>query len=121
MKWTARAFCSHRCKMLLDGALLFCMNTPTRRRFLHASALASSAMAFPSLHAQDAGKKLRLGLIGPGGMGTNHLKLLAKTSDVELAWVCDVDAKRLELAAKTTQELSGAAPKTTRDMREVLK
>jgi predicted dehydrogenase len=96
------------------------MNTPTRRRFLQASALVSSAMAFPALHAQDAGKRLRLGLIGPGGMGTNHLKLLAKTPDVELAWVCDVDARRLELAAKSTQELSGAAPKATRDMREVL-
>jgi predicted dehydrogenase len=53
-------------------------------------------------------------------MGTNHLKLLAKTPDVELAWACDVDAKRLELAAKTAQELSGAAPRTTRDLREVL-
>jgi predicted dehydrogenase len=96
------------------------MNTPTRRRFMQTGSLAASALAFPSIHAQDSGKKLRLGLIGPGGMGTNHLKLLAKTPDVELAWVCDVDAKRLELAAKTTQELSVAAPKTTRDLREVL-
>ena len=53
-------------------------------------------------------------------MGTNHLKQLAKTADVELAWVCDVDAKRLDLAAKSTQDLSGAVPKTTRDLREVL-
>jgi len=108
------------CKNGACEPLLFSMNTPTRRRFLHASALASSAIAFPSVHAQGAGNKLRLGLIGPGGMGTNHLRLLAKTADAELAWLCDVDGKRLELAAKSAQELSGSAPKTTKDMREVL-
>lgn len=77
-------------------------------------------MAFPSLRAQGANERLRVALIGPGGMGTNHLKLLAKTADVEIVWVCEVDAKRLETAAKTAQELSGKTPKTTRDMREVL-
>lgn len=95
-------------------------STSTRRRFLQTGTLASSALAFPSLHAQGANQKLRIGLIGPGGMGTYHLKQIAQTSDVELTWLCDVDAKRLKTAAKTAQELGGNAPMTTGDMRKVL-
>ena len=97
------------------------MSTPTRRDFLHATALASTSLALsPSLKAQGANNRIRLGLIGPGGMGTNHLKLLSKNPDVEVAWLCDVDSKRLETAAKTAASLSGNAPKTTKDMRVLL-
>jgi predicted dehydrogenase len=96
------------------------MITPTRRRFMQTGTLAASALSFSSLHAQGANRKLRIGLIGPGGMGTSHLKYLAKNPEVELAWVCDVDARRLETAAKSAHELGGHAPKSTKDMREVL-
>ncbi|HSI63819.1 MAG TPA: Gfo/Idh/MocA family oxidoreductase, partial [Candidatus Saccharimonadia bacterium] len=96
------------------------MSTSTRRDFLQATTLATTALAMPSLHAQGANNRIRLGLIGPGGMGSNHLKSLVKNLDVEIAWICDVDAKRLESAAKLAQGDSGKAPRTTPDLRKVL-
>lgn len=96
------------------------MSTPTRRDFLHATALASTALAMPSLHAQGANNRIRLGIIGPGGMGTNHLKNLVRNPEVEITWVCDVDSKRLEAAAKLAQGEAAKPPRTTADMRKVL-
>lgn len=104
-----------------SGSRVFdAMSTPTRRDFLHATALASSALAMPLLRAQGANNRVRLGLIGPGGMGSNHLKNLVKNPEVEIAWLCDVDAQRLESAAKLAQGDSGKAPRTTPDLRKVL-
>src|SRR5262249_52497645 len=57
-------------------------------------------------------------IIGPGGMGMNHTRRLAARKDVELAYVCDVDEKRLANAAKTV-EAAGKAPKAVKDMRQV--
>src|SRR3954471_13469009 len=108
-------------RKVASRALVFSgMNPSTRRRFLQSSTLAASTLTAPSLFAQGASQKLRIGLIGPGGMGTNHLKQLAKDTDVELAWLCEVDGKRLEVAAKMAQDLCHTAPKTTKDMRNVL-
>jgi len=61
-------------------------------------------------------EKLRLGLIGPGGMGSNHLKLLVNRTDVEVNWICEVDKDRLAKAAKTVESApKDHAPKTTAD------
>ena len=47
-------------------------------------------------------RKVVLGFIGPGGMGTHHIKQLCKRTDVEIAYVCDVDQNRLAKAAKAS-------------------
>lgn len=93
----------------------------TRRRFLQHSALLVGAAAFPapSLRAADAHRKIVLGLIGPGGMGMNHLRTLVKSPDVEIAWVCDPDEKRLRAAADAAAQGGGRKPKTASDMRRV--
>lgn len=46
--------------------------------------------------------KVRIGLIGYGGMGSNHCGVLSKggVPGGELAAVCDIDPKRLEVAKK---------------------
>ena len=46
----------------------------------------------------------------PGGMGTNHLRLLAARKDVEVAYVCDVDRNRLAEAASGRRERRGQGP-----------
>ena len=66
------------------------------------------------------GKTIRLGIIGPGGMGMNHVRTLCARSDVEIAWVCEVDSKRLEDAAQHVESTLGHRPQTTADMRQVL-
>ena len=43
--------------------------------------------------------RTRMALVGTGDWGSNWLRLLARLPDVELAWVCDVDAERLKKAA----------------------
>jgi predicted dehydrogenase len=53
-------------------------------------------------------------------MGTHHLRLLAARRDVEVAYVCDVDRKRLAEGASVVASGSGKAPKAVTDLREAL-
>jgi predicted dehydrogenase len=78
-----------------------------------------AAGAAPSVGAAGANDAIVLGVIGPGGMGMNHLRTLAALKEVKLAYVCDPDEKRRTQAAKEAERLSGLAPKAVKDMREV--
>src|SRR5687767_8392620 len=96
------------------------MNTSNRRHFLKQSGGALvAAGTIPSLHAQGANERFVIGLIGPGGMGTNHLHWFAAQKDVSLAYVCDPDESRRNGAADTAEKLSGTRPKAVADMRRV--
>ena len=101
------------------------MSHTNRREFLKdttlglAGAAALSSVA-STASAKAAGEQFVVAVIGPGGMGTNHLKILSANKDVRVAYVCDPDATRLAAAAKTAESLSGHAPKAVKDMREVL-
>ena len=96
------------------------MPTFTRRQFVHRAALASAAIAAPAIvKAAGTAEKITLAFIGPGGMGTNHIKTMAQRTDVTYAYVCDADSKRAEAAAKLIQELSGQTPKVVSDMRRL--
>ena len=100
------------------------MSTPDRREFLKltaaSAAVAGATALVTSPRAYGANDRLKVGVIGPGGMGSNHVKLLSENAKVDLAWVCDVDENRREKAAETVQKLSGRAPKAVKDLREVL-
>lgn len=91
------------------------MSTINRRIFLGTSA---AAVAATSVHAARQNRVV-LGIIGPGGMGSNHLRHLCKRPDVEIAYVCDVDENRLATAAKTVESETKKAPKTVKDMRKI--
>jgi predicted dehydrogenase len=80
-----------------------------------ATALATAA----KLGQAAANEPLNIALIGPGGMGTNHLKLLSVRKDVKVQYVCDVDANRLAAAAKVVEQ-NGGQPKAVKDLRKVL-
>lgn len=116
-------------------------STPSRRQFLAAAgALAGAAavlhaggstrtIAIPSTMRRPkmpgANERLRIAVIGPGGMGTGHctsiLRLVQQGQDdveiVALADVCDLHA---ESAANKCEEMQGKRPATTRDYREIL-
>lgn len=97
------------------------MHANNRREFLGQAALGAAAWTVGASAAHAAaGGPLVLGVIGPGGMGMNHTRLLASRKDVKVAYVCDVDATRLETAAKEVETRSGTAPKAVKDMRQVL-
>ena len=80
-----------------------------------AAALAAAA----KLGQAAADQPLNIALIGPGGMGTNHLKLLSVRKDVKVQYVCDVDANRLAAAAKVVEQNGGQA-KAVKDLRRIL-
>jgi predicted dehydrogenase len=95
--------------------------TTLRRTFLKEIGLATAAITIASpLEAKEGNDPIPIGFIGPGGMGTNHLKLLTKRKDIRIDYVCEVDANRLATAAKLVETEMGKAPKTTKDMREIL-
>src|SRR5687767_6039177 len=97
----------------------------TRRDFLKqtgslvAGAAALSLAGRAAAEEKDAkaagapsGDKIVLGLIGPGGQGMNLLNSFVRQSDVEVAWVCDVDDGRTANAASVVQSATGKSPKT---------
>ena len=90
------------------------MHTLSRRRF------ALATLAAPSLlKAANKPDKINLAFIGPGGMGTNHIKTMCQRDDVIFSFVCDADTKRAEAGAKLVQEFTGQTPKVVTDMRRV--
>ncbi len=91
----------------------------TRRTFLTSSA-AETATLVLGAPAVAGPEKLTVALIGCGGMGRNHLGLLARHKQLTLAYVCDVDETRLRAAAKTATAAGHASVKAENDLRKVL-
>ncbi len=88
----------------------------TRRQFVGAAA---SAIPTARSYSQIAGsgERIRIGVIGCGGMGTEHMKALVKmreADNLEIVAVCDIFDKRTEAAA----HLTGGEP--YKDYRRVL-
>ena len=96
----------------------------SRRHFLKTTATATAAGAAtwsaPGIaRAAGPGRKIVLGMIGPGGMGMNHVKGFAAARDVEIAYVCDADRNRMAAAAKEVEKRTGKSPKAVADMRRI--
>jgi predicted dehydrogenase len=69
-------------------------------------------------------EKLRIGLIGCGGMGTRHLYGLKELADspfanVELVALCDVSRANVELAACEAERLLGVRPPVFDDLEQM--
>ena len=72
-----------------------------RRIFLKQSCMtAASIAAFPAINlfANKQDTKVRIGLIGTGLRGQNHLELLLRRQDVDLVAICDVSERMLGAA-----------------------
>lgn len=97
---------------------------PPRRTFLKTGA-ATAAASLLTDTTSPAGvlhthAPIRIGFIGCGGMGSNHLRTLSKRNDVQVVTVCDVDTEKLAAAAKIVSEGTGREPKKTDDLRTIL-
>ena len=85
--------------------------TTSRRAFLAAATAASWS------RVAGAQNRLRIGVIGCGGMATHHMKSLVplkETDNFEIAAVCDIYEKRAQQAAQLT------GGKTYKDYRRLL-
>jgi predicted dehydrogenase len=89
----------------------------SRREFVGAMAAAPLLTARAYSAVTGANDRLRMAVIGAGGMATEHMKSLVSSRDAdnfEIVNVCDIYAKRLDTAA----QLTGAKPVS--DYRRIL-
>lgn len=100
----------------------------TRRRFLKSSAnttaILAAATALKGVHvlADEKPAKIRLGIIGCGGIMTLHVKsLAARREEVSIAWLCDVDPAQIDrMSTQLTRDLKSGGPKRTSRYEDVI-
>jgi predicted dehydrogenase len=110
------------------------MKRRSRRQFLKesfaASAVAGASVigsearaagnASPQARVIGANDRIRVGLIGCGGMGRSNLRDFLQVKNVECVALCDVDDAQSAEAGKLTQQASQKPGLITRDFRRVI-
>lgn len=84
-----------------------------RRKFLSNSLIYSSSTAlFPTFlkGLSTEQTKVRLGFIGVGLRGQNHLEMAMYRSDVEIVAICDTDPKAIAIANKMIADKGRPSP-----------
>ncbi|MBN2699273.1 MAG: Gfo/Idh/MocA family oxidoreductase [Bacteroidales bacterium] len=83
-----------------------------RRTFIRNAALAGAALSFPSaLRSSVSEKEVRIGLIGLGLRGRDHLNNLLSRKDVDICAICDVDPQAVQIAKNMIEEAGRKVPK----------
>ncbi len=95
------------------------MHLRSRRSFIQTSALASLAPAMACGQEEAPSNRLRVGVMGLG-RGMAHVKAFLRVPNVEIAYLCDVDSRRLESAAEHVSKEQESKPKTVTDFRRIL-
>lgn len=88
-----------------------------RREFVKRTTVAGAgAILLPHLSfgaaKRTVAQKLRLGLIGVGLRGTNHLKNLLQRKDITITAICDIDPARIDIALDHLTEAGYKKPTT---------
>jgi predicted dehydrogenase len=91
-----------------------------RRSFLHQTSALAAVSSFTKLRAADAaGKKLKVAVVALGrGMG--HVQALLKLPNVEIAYLAEVDPKRLENGLKVVNGTQSVSCQGVKDFRTFL-
>lgn len=85
----------------------------TRRDFLKTTATAGvglSILPAASVFGKDKEPRVRLGFIGVGLRGQNHLELALKRSDVDVVALCDVEPRMMDMSLKLVSEAGKPKP-----------
>lgn len=61
--------------------------------------------------SKPSADKIRIGIIGTGLRGQAHLSTLLKRADVDIAIICDIDPRMLEMSGKLIRESGKSSPK----------
>ena len=86
-----------------------------RRSFIKhttAAGIGLSVLSFPNILTGKDDRKVRIGLIGVGLRGRNHLNVLLQRSDTEIIAICDVDEDALN---KSQEIISKMGKKKARE------
>jgi len=86
--------------------------TTTRRNFLKATIAGAGISILPTtmLMAKDAQTKVRLGFIGVGLRGQNHLDLALRRNDVEVIAICDVQQRMIDMSKELIKKSGKPMP-----------
>jgi predicted dehydrogenase len=98
------------------------VSSTSRRTFLKhtAAAGAIASIGFPAIQAAESpGDKLLVGCMGLG-RGLDHVNAILQISNVEIAYLCDIDDQRIERATKVVGAKQERKPKGVKDFRRVL-
>ncbi len=83
-----------------------------RRDFLKTTSLSSAGFAIlPTGTLFTDTKKVKIGIIGTGLRGQNHLEMLLKRNDTDIVAICDVQYNMLEMAKKQFTDAKKPLPK----------
>jgi len=97
------------------------MSSETRRSFLRQSAAFGAAGSLPASRVLGANDRIRLALIGCGGMGRGDLRDALRAKNTECVALCDVDDSQAATAQKQILDpVSQKAGLITRDFRRVI-
>jgi predicted dehydrogenase len=100
------------------------VSTANRRQFLRQTTLGSlGVLTLSRLHAvpaaEGANSKIVAAVMGLG-RGMDHVAALLKLPNVELAYLCDVDKRRLESGMKVVAPKMTKSPQAVQDFRRIL-
>ena len=90
----------------------------SRRDFIKASTLAGLGLTIlpsVSVFSKDKDEPVRIGLIGVGLRGQNHLDLLLLREDVQVVSICDVQQVMMDMAKEKIKKSGKAMPITVLD------
>lgn len=104
------------------------MNTKnSRREFIRNMSLASTTVLFSPLlssaknfYKGAPNSKVIIAVMGTNSRGTYLAKTFAALPNVEVAYICDVDAKVLERTIADIEKISGKKPQGFTDLRKLL-
>lgn len=85
----------------------------SRRDFIRTSALAGAGLSLAStdkLFGAAADPKVRLGFIGVGLRGQNHLDLALRRNDVEIVAICDVQQRMIDMSRELIRKSGKPMP-----------
>ncbi|WP_372973570.1 Gfo/Idh/MocA family protein [Muriicola sp.] len=82
----------------------------SRREFIRNTAIAGAGMSIlpqymAGMQQSTLKEELRIGLIGVGLRGTNHLRNLLQRKDVRVTAICDIDPDRITLCEALIREM----------------
>jgi predicted dehydrogenase len=103
------------------------MDIMSRRSFLNATAFGMAAVpvalsqsAWSAPEQVPASEKVRVGLIGCGGIGKVDLETFFLNAEVDCPVVCDVDDAQIAKAVELVEGKRGHKPDTVKDFRRVI-
>lgn len=82
-----------------------------RRTFVKNTALASAGFAILPAERLFAETKVKIGIIGVGLRGQNHLDLALRRKDVDVVAICDIDERMLQMSVDIIKRFDKPLPK----------